>query len=80
MCLYPVPRPGQCSAQLVEGPAETRRADCLPQEVTTRGLPASRVEDLKERLCSRREHAMLTPNDELAAPSVHIRFGIEQVR
>src|SRR5260370_14623997 len=79
MCLHPVPRPGQCSVQLVEVLAETRRADCLPQEVATHRLTASHVERLEERPCGRREHSTLTPGDKLAAPPVHVQFRIEQV-
>src|SRR5262245_27101430 len=79
MSLHPVPRPGQCSAQLVEYFAETRRADCLLQEIGTHGLPARCVQHLEERPCGRRQHSMLTPGDKLAASPVHIEFRIEQV-
>src|SRR6266478_8033013 len=72
MCLHPVPRPGQCSAQLVEVLAETRRADRLSQEVATHRLPAYRVERLEERPYDRRKHSMLTSGDKLAAPPVHV--------
>src|SRR6266478_577453 len=58
---------------------ESRRADCLSQEVAAQRVPASRVERLEERPRLRGEHPALAPSEKLSPPPVDVRFRIERV-
>ena len=59
--------------------AESRRADCLSQEVAAQRVPASRVKRLEERPRLRGEHPALALSEKLSPPPVDVWFRIERV-